>query len=384
MLERNQSEDEVTEVRRLIVEWFPCTTYWKQHWCTPERRPSLCSEEEDLPIAQPPPLEEQTPSSRCVLHGSAHCIANPVELNRRITRHYDLESPRMQPHPVCWWTNESALERLAAENDIAWVRHLITGFFPSTASWKQHGRTPERKLSIQSGIDEHEHAETPTSYKLIEGGANHIAAFRTALRALKNDCMSLQELIYCVEELIRRKALPSSNAPPPRLSYIGKADSLLGDWSLEHPLRRDFIRGAFLDLILLAEHHEAGITLIDDKGIHRLHLADKAMLCLQLDPVEISYSAIGVCLASNRIVSASELKPEQNVSGDSLCWCSDTQIMVANMLMDFPPAERTAKVQPVCQDPQERSTRSLSSTIPWSSESASLRSLVSFCSQRGF
>eukprot|EP00971_Amphidinium_carterae_P169948 3367380-Amphidinium_carterae.1 len=377
LLERTQAEDEVAEVRRLIVEWFPCTTYWKQHWCTPERRPSLCSEEEVIPPAHPLPQDAQAPSSRCILHGSAHCIANPDELQRGIARHYDLESPRILHQPICWWTDESELECLAAENDLAWVRHLIAGFFSSTASWKQHAYTPRRNVSIQSSLDEHEHAEAPTSPKLIEGGANHIAAFRTALRVLHPDCRSLQELIYCVEELTRKRLSPSSSTPPPLLTYINKADSLLGDWSQEHPLRRDFIRGAFLDLILLAEYHEAGITLIDDKGVHRLHMVDKAMLCLQLNPVEISYSAIGVCLACNRIVSASELTPELNVSGDSLQWCSDTQIMVANMLMDFPPAVRTAGVQTVQQGPQERSTQSLSSTIPWSSESASLRSQLS-------
>eukprot|EP00971_Amphidinium_carterae_P347444 6489457-Amphidinium_carterae.2 len=170
--------------------------------------------------------------------------------------------------PVCWWTaEEDLIERLQADDDTDLLRYVMSVTIPRATVWKQARQTPPRYHSPRDPLHVHEREEDAPM--LVEGGANHIAAFRTALRVLNPNCLALQDLIYCVERITRQKALASSNNPPPLLACIAQVDSLLGDWAVEHPLRRDFIRGALLDLILLAEQHGTGITLIDDKGVSR-------------------------------------------------------------------------------------------------------------------
>eukprot|EP00971_Amphidinium_carterae_P236658 4696932-Amphidinium_carterae.1 len=97
MLERDEAENDIARVRDAIRVQFPSTVDWKQHWRTPERRPSINSDEESSCGSQHTPHTVST--NRCLLCGDELTIANPDELQRRIARHREEDSPRVMHQP---------------------------------------------------------------------------------------------------------------------------------------------------------------------------------------------------------------------------------------------------------------------------------------------
>eukprot|EP00971_Amphidinium_carterae_P283404 5626248-Amphidinium_carterae.3 len=222
----------------------------------------------------------------------------------------------------------------------------------------------------------------------VFGGTGHLEAFHCALYSRDQSCISPQGLVSLLDSLIAQKAVGTLDSRPPLLSSLAQSDSQLGQWGRgESPgglLRRDFIRGSFLDLTILSEHFQVGITVIDSEGVLRLHVRREAMIGLQINSASLDFSVLGFALADNQLCPIIKENIHFPSGAQPLIWCASTHMSVANMLFDNPPLGAPIAQPRAIPDPLPR-PEAVSSTLPWSSETsdpptefiaASLRTLL--------
>eukprot|EP00971_Amphidinium_carterae_P142680 2826344-Amphidinium_carterae.1 len=207
----------------------------------------------------------------------------------------------------------------------------------------------------------------PTLFSLAQGGLHHICAFHSALKAHDPECPDPQTLVHKLEQVIRDSASSSVPQAPPLLTFVQRIDQDLGVWCNDEALRRDHTRGIFLDLLLLADMFGVGITVMDSEGVHRCHIPRTVMFCFQIDSLSLSLETVGATLDYDRILTGRDLIDPLAYDYIELQWCFATQSIVANVLFDHPPM--LVKVPRTTTDPVPPAA-SLSSTMPWSSESS--------------
>eukprot|EP00971_Amphidinium_carterae_P350801 6491747-Amphidinium_carterae.1 len=207
----------------------------------------------------------------------------------------------------------------------------------------------------------------------VAGGSGHLQAFHCALYSRDQSCISPQGLVSLLESLVALKAVGTHDCCPPLLTCLAQSDGHLGKWGIgDSPgslLRRDFIRGSFLDLTILAEHFQVGITVIDSEGVLRLHVRREAMIGLQINSVSLEFKVLGFALAYNQLCPIIKEDIHCPNGAQPLVWCASTQISVANMLIDNPPIGAPSARSCVIPEPLPR-TDAVSSTLPWSSETS--------------
>eukprot|EP00971_Amphidinium_carterae_P115221 2282142-Amphidinium_carterae.1 len=109
-------------------------------------------------------------------------------------------------------------------------------------------------------------------------------------------------------------------------------------------------------------------------GVHRLHLPKQSMICLQIDTELLNFEAVGAVFQSGQVLAGQPLRSPNSVDRD-LVWCGRIQMSVANVLMDHPPLIRERQpTLPTTTPAVDLPRRSLSSTLPWSSESSDVSS----------
>eukprot|EP00971_Amphidinium_carterae_P168061 3329828-Amphidinium_carterae.1 len=94
------------------------------------------------------------------------------------------------------------------------------------------------------------------------GGAGHVGAFHAALKAGIEACPLPQDLVSSIESSLEKLASGETNSdsPPLLLDAVARADRHLGSWARWSLLHRDFVRGSFLDLVVLSDLFDVGIT----------------------------------------------------------------------------------------------------------------------------
>eukprot|EP00971_Amphidinium_carterae_P008141 160997-Amphidinium_carterae.1 len=195
--------------------------------------------------------------------------------------------------------------------------------------------------------------------------SNHILAFRAGLTARDPMCLGLQQIVDKLEEVIYLKSLTTRLGSTHSLLHhaVLRADQDIGDWANLGQLRRDFIRGMMVDLFLLAECFEIGITVLDYKGHARLHLSRPSIICLQVDAEALVFAVVGVALSTDVVVSGMELAAHDECSQTQVKWQYKVQCLVSAILFSNPPVPRN---NDATSPPS--SSSSLSSTAQWRSQ----------------
>eukprot|EP00971_Amphidinium_carterae_P259922 5157185-Amphidinium_carterae.1 len=169
--------------------------------------------------------------------------------------------------------------------------------------------------------------------------SNHILAFHAALTARDPTGPDAQRMVHMLEEAILNRSIATKpTATAPIMQSIMQADRDIGDWANEGQLRRDFIRGMMLDLFLLAELFDVGITVLDCHGHARLHLCRPSVICLQADADALVFAVVGILLHSDVVVSGLEIARRYFRSQTQIEWQYKAQCVIASLLFSHPPA----------------------------------------------
>eukprot|EP00971_Amphidinium_carterae_P331150 6464546-Amphidinium_carterae.2 len=302
--------------------------------------------------------------ARCLLTGKEITIANPEALRRRLATHASVNDviPRARPAPMDYFADAPWEERQEAENDLRNIRAIFSARLPSLTYWKHLAHTPDRPREL---------ADVPALPRLVQGGSNHLEVFRCALQARDGVCADAQELVNLIEAMLGCND-PSKGVLSLPILYraLTLVDQKLGTWTQAPQLRRDYIRGIFLDLVLLADHYHTGVSVMDNLGTQRLHVPGPTMICMHLDAVSLDCSILGVALVDGRAIAGSQLvvRPSDTISAP--VWTSRIHLAVASVLLDNPPGLGGIPGPSSTCIKLEKEHRSLSSTIPWSSETS--------------
>eukprot|EP00971_Amphidinium_carterae_P254436 5051253-Amphidinium_carterae.1 len=232
--------------------------------------------------------------------------------------------------------------------------------------------------------------------RLRQGGANnvlvapssmsHVASFAGMMHKLghRSDKYSVQSIIRMLEGSLREHL--ASAAPLQR--ELEEVDKLLDiNWCGEE-LRRDFIRGALLDLLVLASVFEVGVVVLDDNENCRMNWPSSRTVVLRVYSISLDFEPIAILDGKGKVC---DLCMDLNLP-DLLCqhavWCGPTHLQVAAILFENVPCH-LCNVPPhsVCDHGGEN-RGSVSDTIPWCSPSSLSDSSVSsssvfICKQGG-
>eukprot|EP00971_Amphidinium_carterae_P024581 484648-Amphidinium_carterae.1 len=234
---------------------------------------------------------------------------------------------------------------------------------------------PLRAWLMQNDVLKHLGGYLPL--KICQGGGrillvahpstSHVATFASMMHRLgyRADKHTVQAIVRMLEGSLRERLASC----PPLQAELMEVDKLLdGSWCGE-ALRRDFIRGALLDLLVLASVFKVGVVILDDNENCRMNWPSTRTVVLRVDSSSLVFEPIAILDGNGKVcdlcvdLDLSELLREQVV------WCGPTHLQVAAILYENVPSHLCC-VPPQCvSDPGKGNCGSVSDTIPWRSSS---------------
>eukprot|EP00971_Amphidinium_carterae_P008867 174943-Amphidinium_carterae.1 len=191
--------------------------------------------------------------------------------------------------------------------------------------------------------------------------ADHIDALVSAMHAMKVHVSAL-ELTQKVELILKDKLQRRAVDGPALLTVLRLVDQQLGAWRNFHFIKRDYIRGAFLELALLADTLGVGLTVTDEVCMNKLHMPGRSMICLQLDSDSLDFKVVAVTTETNTLVTGAAFS-EQGQVQPSREGTHSVHYLVADLLFDFPPAIFVDEIESSSDSTSEMD--SLPETINW-------------------
>eukprot|EP00971_Amphidinium_carterae_P200408 3976965-Amphidinium_carterae.2 len=165
---------------------------------------------------------------------------------------------------------------------------------------------------------------------------HHIDALVSALSAM-NIHVSVTELIEQVELILKDKLQQRAVDGPALLTVLRLVDQQLGAWRNFHFIKRDYIRGALVELALLADALGVGLAVMDEGCMNKLHMPGRNMICLQVDSDSMVFKVVAVTSENNTLVVGAA-NAEQGQVQRPREGTHSVHYFVADLLFDFPPA----------------------------------------------
>eukprot|EP00971_Amphidinium_carterae_P337140 6473831-Amphidinium_carterae.1 len=246
----------------------------------------------------------------------------------RLLRCYILQAGDMQ--------DDCAFHREDTEIEYAFKAPVVEG---GAACHRLQATHKQEKRKDWLSWSANKDAQSPTRSLLLlrQGGTRclhitplwttHVATFASMLRraGYHMEKRMMQSTVHLLEASLRDRLAGRS----PLHHEIAEVDKLLDSSWCGTSLRRDFIRGALLDLLLLALAYGVGVVVLDDNEACRLNRPSARTLVMRVDSTMLNFEPAAILDEEEKSCDLCvDLDPSEFVN-ESVVWCGPTHLRVA-------------------------------------------------------